>query len=423
MREILIFEPSADGHRMHFVHRIVEALSRLDLGPLRLVTTPRALEHEATQAVISCGGCKTIDTVNPETISPRLPYSVYWLTALHYQATRALAQRVDAVGGPERFRLLFLPFIDATSLAPLALGRYPFGALPFSGIAIHPTFHLSRVGVRAPWRVKNFPERLLYQRLFAHRHLHSLFSVDPFFADYAADPRVFYIPEPAEFSQTPAANMRDSLGIPKDAVVVLLYGSIDGRKGFGQLIRALARTPPEPRVVLLAAGRQYPELIGPLPEPETTQLRQSGRLVEFSRFITPEEERAVFDAADIVWVCYSNRNIAWSGAMLKAGLAGKPVISAPNGISGQLVRTHGLGVIADANDPSAIANAIGTLCDADLRSRLGQAGRKKFEEHTPARFLDPIIASVRALDSTDAPHRRGTARFRIQKGDAPSARL
>jgi glycosyltransferase involved in cell wall biosynthesis len=383
---------------MHCVRRIAEAVSRSDLGPIRLVTTAPSLAHEATQAVVRSGACRAIDTINTDSISPTLPYRFNELAASQYRATMALAEHVRAIGGPERFRLLFIPFIDSACVAPLALGRYPFGGLPFSGIAIHPIFHMRRMGLRAPWRAKDYPERVVYARLFTHPRLHSLFSIDPYFVRYARNPRVVYTPDPAEFSGSSNSDLRHALGIANESLVVLVYGAIDDRKGFDRLIRAVARVPEDLDVVVLAAGPQRRELSRNLPEPEISRLRRARRLVELARFIEPEEERSIFEAADVVWVCYGNRNLACSGVMVQAGQAGKPIIAPPNGILGETTRANKLGIIADADDVASIADAITKLAqNPHLRARLGRAGFQRFHEHTCARFVEPILERIRAL--------------------------
>jgi glycosyltransferase involved in cell wall biosynthesis len=404
-REILIFEPAAGGHEMHYVQIIATGLASAGLAPLTLVTTEAALQHESTRALRAAGIFAAIDAVRPEAIPLRLPYRLHARAAGQYRDTMALARYVETRGGVDRFRMLFIPFLDSSSIVPLALGRYPFDRLPFAGVLIRPTYHLRAAGVPVPRRIKNLPEKAIYRRLLAHPRLAALFTIDPYFADIAADPRIIHVPDPAEFAGSPVPGAtRRKLSIAEDAVVVLVYGHIDRRKGFGTLLRGVAALRSEAPVVVIAAGRQHPELMGPLPEPETSHLRDSGRLIEFDRYIAPEEEHALFEAADIVWVCYGNRYAGMSGVMVKAGQAGKPIITALGGITAQTVRDHSVGVTADAGRVDSVAAAIRRLAaDPDLRRRLGDSGRRRFAPHSPASFALPIVERLKTLLSRDAP--------------------
>lgn len=398
-REILIFEPAAGGHQMHYVASIAKALAHANMGPLRLVTTVQALGHESTMGVVGAGAFDSIDTVAPSSISAGLRYRFYGPAERQHRDMMALARFVKARGGISRFRLIFFPFLDSAGIIPLALGHYPFGEISFGGSVLRPHYHLKSAGVPARRRLKDFPERFIYNKLLRTRNLKALFSIDPYFVRYCGDPRVFYTPDPARLhGAAQAGALRSRMGIPSDAVIVLVYGSIDARKGVSQLLRAAAGLGDQSKIVVLLAGRQNPQLAASLPKPELEYLRRRNAIFEMNQYIMPEVEHELFLDADIVWLCYGSNYGNSSGAMIRAGMVGRPMITSSYGIIYQMVSDADAGLAVNAENVGAITAALQTLAsDAVLRASMGRNGKIVFSRHTEEAFVSPMVKQLQAV--------------------------
>jgi glycosyltransferase involved in cell wall biosynthesis len=398
-REILIFEPAAGGHQMHYVASIAKVFAQANMGPLRLVTTAQALSHESTAEVVATGAFTSINAIAPYSVSASLRYRFYGPAARQQQDVTALARFVKAEGGSRKFRLIFFPFLDSAGIIPLALGHYPFDAISFGGGVLRPHYHLRDAGVPARRRLKDFPERFIYNKLLQNGHLKALFSIDPYFVRYCKDTRVFYTPDPAQFhGVVQAGALRSRMGISPDAVIVLVYGSIDARKGLAQLLRAAAGLGHLSKVVVLIAGRQNPQLAASLPKPELEYLRRRNALFEINQYVVPEVEHELFLDADIVWLCYGSNYGNSSGAMIRAGLAGRPMITSSYGIIYQMVSDAGAGLAVNAEDVGAIKAALQTLAsDAALRASMGSNGKVAFSGHTEEAFVLPMVKQLQAV--------------------------
>jgi glycosyltransferase involved in cell wall biosynthesis len=427
MRDILVYEPEGAGHHMYFAAGIAAAITGAGLGPVTLVTTREATQEPAARAVIAAGLDADVETIEPGEEPPPLHYllplirccTVYrskvWRggklrlqTALGENAERLGRQTAGLVryfheaGGADRFRAVFIPYIDKAAFIPLGFWRDPFGDTTFGGIAINPRCHFRAAGIEAKRRRHDDTiEAVSFHRLVRHRRLSALFTADPYFARYLAHPRVHHVPDPSRLAGVPVAGeLRRQLGISPAAIVLLIYGELGSlRKAQAEAIEALADPRVPPSVVLVAAGRRNHPHVQSLPEPASSALRAAGRFVEINEFVADETEHALFDAADIVWVCYRDHT-AGSNVLTKAGQAGKPVIACRDGLIGRLVRDVDCGVRAAADRHDEIVAALQRLAgDAALRARLGAAGRAAFEGFTFDAFSAPILAWLRSVPS------------------------
>jgi glycosyltransferase involved in cell wall biosynthesis len=80
--------------------------------------------------------------------------------------------------------------------------------------------------------------------------------------------------------------------------------------------------------------------------------------------------------------------------ILEAMAAGCPVISTRVGAIPEVVLDGVTGILVEKQNPQQLAQAMITLIEnPDLRRQMGQAGRKRFEEHfTFDRCIDRMIA-------------------------------
>lgn len=84
------------------------------------------------------------------------------------------------------------------------------------------------------------------------------------------------------------------------------------------------------------------------------------------------------------------------GQVIVEGMAaGKPVIATRGGGAAEIVIDHVSGILVSMNDPEALAHALRSLMkDADLRERLGSAGRRRVEEAFRIEFTASKVSQV-----------------------------
>jgi glycosyltransferase involved in cell wall biosynthesis len=176
------------------------------------------------------------------------------------------------------------------------------------------------------------------------------------------DDRVGVVPNPlTDFIYPPGQDSskeacRTLLGLPTDRVVILFFGQLREEKGPDILLEA-AKSLPANTLVLLAGApsgsfrlRKWEEEV---------RSRGLGEQVRLNLGHVPAELVSVyFQAADAVVLPYRKSFLAVSGVLQWAAGAHKPVIATDVGENGDLVRTYGLGLVIEPEDPRRLAEAI-----------------------------------------------------------------
>jgi glycosyltransferase involved in cell wall biosynthesis len=158
---------------------------------------------------------------------------------------------------------------------------------------------------------------------------------------------------------------RKLLGIPADSAVILFLADWAGekRKGFDLLVEALKPFRNDPRVYLLAAGRELPAHdLGP-------QLVTTG-------YLTGEKQLSwVYSAADVFVLPSLQDNLP--NTALEALSCGVPVVGFDVGGIPEIVREGETGLLVPAKDVAGLRAAItAVLENKDARVRMSEAGRR-----------------------------------------------
>jgi glycosyltransferase involved in cell wall biosynthesis len=392
-QKIAIVEPSAAGHQMIHAAAILGACCDAEIGSVEFLTTAEGLAHPSAAAVRAMREDGRFDV---KLLDKRHQYPA--LAKLHpalqqqFVYSDALRRFFAKESDRSTYAHVFIPFFDAYALWPLGLLPISFGGVTVSGIVHRTKFHLPKMKIDAPMKQYFRAEEYIYRWVLKRRDVSKIFTVDPFLAEYVGSRKLSFLPDPADFQPTSSRDaVRAGLGIPNSAFVLLVYGFLDSRKAIGPLLEALARPEVPSDLCVLLAGVQTEEIRRHVASPLGQSLIASGRLKNMDFFIPSQDEDDLFLAADIAWVCYINSD-GNSGVLVKAGRAGRPVISAPTGIVGRMVKEKGLGWIADPHDSSAIAKALGAAYrEHGVRMEASANIAGAFEAHTMAHFLKPIV--------------------------------
>jgi glycosyltransferase involved in cell wall biosynthesis len=187
---------------------------------------------------------------------------------------------------------------------------------------------------------------------------------------YGVDPDAFH-PDP-----TGTAELRASLGIPADAVIFLSVGRMVYKKGFDRLLRAAALASGQSaHLVLVGEGDLWAEwqALG--------RELGLGERVHWVGNVPADRMNAYYNLADVMVMPAVNRPATGLAvAVLDAMACGKPVVGSA-AAGNELAIRHGVnGFLVPEGNDEALAAALATLAaDAELRDRMGAAGRQMIE--------------------------------------------
>jgi glycosyltransferase involved in cell wall biosynthesis len=163
--------------------------------------------------------------------------------------------------------------------------------------------------------------------------------------------------------QPPAFDLRERLGIPREAFVVLAFGHIADRKNLDRLIAAL---PEVPQTQLVVAGRATSA--NDKDVDYYAGCAQSAGVAERVHFVTDyiaeTDIAAYFAAADAIALTYARGFVSQSGVLQIAALWDRPLLA--SGGPGPLrdtVEEFGLGLTIEPDSVPAITTGLRHLID------------------------------------------------------------
>ncbi len=278
---------------------------------------------------------------------------------LHGRVVAEYASRLD----PDQVLLMYFDHVQLSLARNLRLRR-PTG---ISGIYFRPTLHYRAFGLNPGGRdaFVALRKRLVLRAALRNPQLRTLFVLDPYAAEQLArqpgGAEIVHLPEPLRLP--PAAEQRPPSTldhVDPDRRTLLLFGSLDDRKGIRPVLDALAALPKsaQSRLAIVLAGK----LVGQ----ERDELRRRiSALADASqvqvllddRFLAEDEIQPLFAASDLVLLTY-DRHVGSSGVLIRAAAAGVPVLSSDYGLLGAQVTRHRLGVTLDATSAEAIGTKL-----------------------------------------------------------------
>jgi glycosyltransferase involved in cell wall biosynthesis len=389
---VLVLEPHSPGHHATYLRWIVEAIVARGWTAV-VATTDKAMQHPLLGDLAQRGEGVEIRIVDADmplgAISGRIEVMrrelLYWLAMRDVVRAEHASHALDAV---------VLPYLDYCFFTCCILG-VPYGGVPWHVISMR----LSAVGAASgdgvPWRWR------LVRRLLSSRSLATLFAISPSVRDLPTSwfsrsmtMKLQYLPDPAEQrGGVDRGAARARVGLRPEQLAVLVFGSIDERKGLGRLAAALAADSRLGDYVLIVAGAQAPDIRAAATEGALAQLRAAGRLIVLDRTLDDAEQALVFAAADVAWLGYE-RHAFMSGVLVLAGQAALPVIATDFGEIGVFVRRHRIGLLVDAEGDQSVRDALAALLNPALRNELGAQSLAALKGHTPERLKELLIAAI-----------------------------
>ncbi len=316
--DVLVVSPYPGGHHAEYLRWIVEGLAAR--GARVAVGAHPALDADALDAA-------PVRLVGLDRIARA---GSLWAAG---RATGAVVREaVQAARAPR----VFLPYLDHTQLA-LGLGlRFAF-PVAVSGILLRPTLH--ETPISGGDRVRHLRKRALLRLAARNPHLGAVLALDP---DAVAplgrlglDAR--FLPDPV-VPPSPGRSrdqVRQSMGIEAGRRLLLLFGSLEERKGVLATLDALGQIPTEAarQLALVVVGRAD-STVAPRLAPSASGARRTGaQVVVEDRFVPDAELDDLVAAADVVLAPYLG-HVGSSGVVLRAAAAGTPAAGDRGGHGG-----------------------------------------------------------------------------------------
>jgi len=171
---------------------------------------------------------------------------------------------------------------------------------------------------------------------------------------------------------TQRSAVRQQLGIPEDANVVLHVGSGFERKGVATLLAAIASASPRPWAVIVGKDKHSHRYVG-----EARRLGLSERV----RFVGSVSDVGPYYAASDAFALATLYD-PYPNAALEAMACGLPVVTTPTCGVAEIVREGESGFVRDALDVAGFAAALGRL-DPDSARRMGERAAADALAFTP----------------------------------------
>ena len=299
---------------------------------------------------------------------------------------RLFGQAYSVVHRAKAVDYVFLPYLDYCLFALGLLGS-PFGLTQWGGICMRPSFHYKHFGVSAPTPKLAATKRTLFLRLLRSKTLKSLYTIDELLHRFVSErhshwtERLQYVPDPAELNGSHTyESAREAFGIPNGAVVVLVYGALDGRKGMDVLVTAMSSPGVPSTLQLLVAGKQSASIQLFMQTPIVQTLTRDGRCHVINCFVDAKIEQMVFSASDIVWLGYRN-HYSMSGVLILSEIAGKPIIGTKEGLIGWFIKNRNLGSAVDITNQAEIRTELIKISTTD-KNKLKDNGSYTAKTHT-----------------------------------------
>ena len=180
--------------------------------------------------------------------------------------------------------------------------------------------------------------------------------------------------------------VREQLGVPRDARVMLHIGSGFQRKGVRALLQALARAPSRPWAIVVGRDKRAAAYVA-----LAHRLGIHGRV----RFVGSVSDVRPYHAAADAFVLATLYD-PQPNALLEAMASGLPVVTTRKCGAAELLAEGSSGFVRDALDVAGLAEAMERL-DPSMARRMGEAARAAVAPCTPEAMAAEYVALYRRL--------------------------
>jgi len=415
---VMLFDTLTDGHHAEYIeHLVCKWLDEGGKDRLYVVVPAEFLtKHSDVVGLASKQGDRRVEfiAITPREIdSLQVKNSFSFISHLSF-VFNAIAQwrLICRYARKLNVNHCVVMYIDWLLQAPMVLGlRFPCAV---SGIYFRPTFHYHSFTnyTSSTWKdkLRAWRQRLLILRAIRHPDLKMLFCLDALAVEFISkdqiSPRIIYLPDPVKRYKNEDATMKrlnSSLAIEPGRKKLLLFGALGKRKGIAPLLEAIYHMPSHlwSKLCLLLVGAvEAGESADIKTQIEKLRNDTSVQIILRDEFIPAQEVQPFFRLADLILAPYQH-HVGMSGILVRAAVAGKPVLASDYGLMGELTRRHILGYIVDSTKPKEIAKAISHFLTENREGVADTQKMARFAAQNTAKEFSQIIFEQTCLQQNN----------------------
>lgn len=407
---ILAFEMQIGGHHPSYIRNIARLWAQRQLpAQIEFLVTPAFFrDHSDVVAEVNQQWPDRIQIVSISDAEHQRIESAGWRREFEgWKTFCEYARQKQADHG-------VLMYSDHFQL-PLLFGQA--SPCPMSCVYFRPTFHYSQWPEhQSDWKqwIAGTRKKVLLKRVLNVKQLKYLFCLDEFVPDYIDrkfDSHVQPLVLPDSFvrhetSDQNVQQLRQELGIESGRTILLLLGIMDSRKGPEQLLDAALKLSPESqrKLCLLLVGKIAPAIEASVME-KVQELRSLGaaQVVMRNEYVSDTFVQHYYELADVALTTYQQHK-GMSSALMRAGLAGVPVLSSSYGLMGEIVRRHKLGITVDTANSASFSSGLDRAINGQAAEAFDAPMSLAFaDQHSPDALGDTLEDWVARITSDVQP--------------------
>ena len=404
-RTLMVFELSVGGHYGEYIAHIVKYWQKYNTEKKLYIVVVPSFSRQHPDVVDLAAKCdpKRIQlvTINSQELARLKPHDTTVSRNIRAWQEYSLAGKYARKLGAEH---IFFPYFDSRQIPLLIRKSLPCS---YSGIYFRPSFHYQHFGKHQfTWKdwLQKWREKLTLSVLLKDSQLKNLFCLDPFAVKQinllSGKQKANHISDPVKVRDSyyvERQQIRAELGIEESRQIYLLFGGIDSRKGFKQLLESIDFIPQQlqNRLCILVVGAIDKAYYQSCTE-AIDRLRQQTevQIIIRDRYIPETEIQKYFELADVILALYQ-RHVGMSGIINRAAATQKPVLSSDYGLMGELTRRYQLGLTIDSTIPEAIAQGLVQFLTNSPKQYCNFQKMQEFaQQNTPQRFAQTIFQHI-----------------------------
>jgi glycosyltransferase involved in cell wall biosynthesis len=383
---ILLFDTILDGHHPDYLLHVIAYFSgRQDVEVVVVSGDKFKVDVEARREAdqLVWGANVTFAGISMDQIARLHAMNIYRRAFVEWNLVLDYAAKHHATH-------ILLMYFDYFQL-PAWLGKR--SPIPVSGISFRTNFFEDAAGFYPKFK------KWMMARALQSGQVKNLFclvqSLVPTIQRIAGPAHVVGLCDPIKSYAIPSearAAFQGKHGIPTDKRVYLNFGFLDDRKGIEVFLKACGQLPPSEHahMCLVLAGPIAPAY---LPQIEKTIAQiPSLQVISLFGYLPAQEVQMCFELADVVLMLYQGHT-GMSSVLVRAAMAGKPMLGTELGMIGELIRARELGVAVDSTDYLAVGNALRGIQTDGLKVH-AEALQRVAEENSLQAFGDTIARCI-----------------------------
>jgi len=374
MKKILIVETEYEGHYLTGYIKFILRSFKNQKFKITLLTSSDVKERaNGALKILRAEKVKfNIETIKSFKI---YNYSSIQLIVNQFRLYFAIKEKFRQISLFVKYDYVFLTSIQKFDKALVFFGS-PFRDVNFSGVYLGAKFHLYKYRISYESRY-NFLSKKFFQKLLNISTLENIITNDHLLKKYLQSEnwkkknKLKFLHDPKEFNFTfNKSYSRKKLGIPKNSIIILVYGALGESKGITELLTIFRDRKLHKDIRIVLAGKQFEEKNNFLLNNRfINQLKLEKKLFIFKNWISEKKEALLYSATDIVWIGYKEYSYP-SGVFYQAMQKSIPPLISNDGVIDNLNKKIKVGYSINIYNSSNIVEGINYLLNYKNRKKL-----------------------------------------------------